>query len=61
MNPRSIIAPLLAFLACVLGANAAAPTVESATQPNIVLFFIDDMGWRDWSGGGSDYFETPKR
>jgi arylsulfatase A-like enzyme len=30
-----------------------------ATQPNIVLFFIDDMGWRDWSGGGSDYIETP--
>ena len=30
-----------------------------SAQPNIVLFFIDDMGWKDWSGGGSDYFETP--
>jgi arylsulfatase A-like enzyme len=30
-----------------------------ASQPNIVFFFIDDMGWKDWSGGGSDYFDTP--
>jgi arylsulfatase A-like enzyme len=31
----------------------------SGEKPNIVIFFIDDMGWKDWSGGGSDYFETP--
>lgn len=30
----------------------------AVSQPNIVLFFIDDMGWRDWSVGGSDYSET---
>ncbi|TNF74278.1 MAG: aryl-sulfate sulfohydrolase [Bacteroidetes bacterium] len=32
---------------------------SSVEKPNIVIFFIDDMGWKDWSGGGSDYFETP--
>ena len=31
----------------------------SVEKPNIVIFFIDDIGWKDWSGGGSDYFETP--
>ncbi|MDE0937572.1 MAG: sulfatase-like hydrolase/transferase [Mariniblastus sp.] len=55
MNLRSIIVSMLAFLACVLGENASARTVQTATQPNIVLFFIDDMGWKDWSGGGSYY------
>ena len=59
MNLRSIIVPMLAFLTCVLGENASARTVQTATQPNIVLFFIDDMGWKDWSGGGSDFLETP--
>ena len=32
---------------------------RAATQPNIVLFFIDDMGWRDWSGSGNTYLQTP--
>ena len=32
---------------------------SSVKKPNIVIFFIDDMGWKDWSGGGSDYFVTP--
>jgi len=29
------------------------------TQPNIVLLFIDDMGWRDAGYAGSDFYETP--
>ena len=28
-------------------------------RPNIVLFFIDDLGWRDVGFMGSDFFETP--
>ena len=50
MNKYILCGALLAFLF-----NAPA----FASQPNIVFFFIDDMGWKDWSGGGSDYFETP--
>ncbi len=34
-------------------------TAAFSSQPNIVFFFIDDMGWKDWSGGGSDYIDTP--
>lgn len=28
-------------------------------RPNIVLIFIDDMGWRDVGFMGSEYYETP--
>ncbi|MCA9014041.1 MAG: sulfatase [Planctomycetaceae bacterium] len=35
------------------------PSVASAARPNIVLFFIDDLGWRDVGFMGSDFFETP--
>lgn len=59
MIRKSTLVPSLAFLACFLGANADAQTVDSTKQPNIVLLFIDDMGWKDWSGGGSDFLETP--
>ena len=29
------------------------------TAPNIVFILIDDMGWRDLSCYGSDFYETP--
>ncbi|HML48203.1 MAG TPA: sulfatase [Clostridia bacterium] len=29
------------------------------TKPNIVFILIDDMGWRDLSCCGSDFYETP--
>ncbi len=31
----------------------------AADRPNIVLIFIDDMGWTDTSYWGSDLYETP--
>lgn len=36
----------------------------SAQQPNVVVFFVDDMGWADWQKStlnpeGSDVYETP--
>lgn len=30
-----------------------------ARPPNIVLFFVDDMGWMDLAVQGSDFYETP--
>ncbi len=35
------------------------PAIASVARPNIVLFFIDDLGWRDVGFMGSDFFETP--
>lgn len=35
-------------------------TVTSASQPpNIILFLIDDLGWRDLGCQGSSYYRTP--
>ena len=43
------------FLLSLLGAAQA----QAAKRPNFVIIFIDDMGWRDWSGNGSDFLVTP--
>ncbi|NME69142.1 sulfatase [Flammeovirga aprica] len=32
---------------------------KKPVKPNIILFFVDDMGWKDPSFMGSDYHETP--
>jgi len=43
---------------CALGASAtAAPSPQR--PPNIVFFYLDDMGWTDGSCFGSDLYETP--
>ena len=33
--------------------------VFAASQPNIILIFIDDMGWRDVGCYGNEFVETP--
>jgi arylsulfatase A len=51
--------PLL-FVAIGLCASLFWGTVTSATQPpNIILFLIDDLGWRDLGCQGSSYYRTP--
>ncbi len=32
---------------------------QAATTPNILFIFADDLGWRDTSFMGSDFYETP--
>jgi arylsulfatase A len=35
-------------------------TVQAAAPPNVVLIFIDDMGWKDVGCYGSDFIDTPR-
>ncbi|QDT29228.1 Arylsulfatase [Gimesia panareensis] len=37
----------------------AAGTISAADQPNIVLIFIDDMGWKDVGCYDNDFVDTP--
>jgi len=37
----------------------ATECLHAAGKPNIVLFFIDDMGWTDLGFMGSDFYESP--
>ncbi len=56
---------LTRFLPLLLLANMAlspweeARSAEQKRVPNIVLFLVDDMGWRDSTPYGSTYYETP--
>jgi arylsulfatase A-like enzyme len=38
---------------------ASLPLSAVAAPQNIVLFFVDDMGWTDLACTGSDFYETP--
>ena len=49
---------LLIIWGVLCGINGIGHRVE-ATQPNIILFLIDDLGWKDLGCQGSTYYQTP--
>lgn len=54
----------LVLRCCILVAMALHANPLLAAQPNVVLFFVDDMGWTDWQASeahpnGSPVYETP--
>lgn len=55
--------PLLAAgLLVLVGTTGEIPRVSSTARseaPNIVLFYVDDLGWKDVGFNGSRYYETP--
>ncbi|MCC9658570.1 sulfatase [Rhodopirellula halodulae] len=60
IRPTSITAHRFAIsiaVACTLAALVQ-PRVE-ARQPNILLIFVDDLGWKDVGCYGNDFVETP--
>ncbi|MHC4879795.1 MAG: sulfatase [Planctomycetota bacterium] len=47
------------ILAITLASLAQAPVAAAKQPPNVVLIFVDDLGWMDLSCQGSDYYRTP--
>lgn len=47
------------YLLTLLLTALLCPVAAAADRPNIVLIFIDDMGWTDTGYNGSDLYETP--
>ena len=55
-----IIATLLGL--CVFCSAGEIPITENRSEPekpNIIFFYIDDLGWADVGFNGSTYYETP--
>ena len=50
---------LLLVLGSLMSCNKAMMSKKSTPPPNVVLIFIDDLGWKDLGFMGSDYYETP--
>jgi len=54
---------LLSFLALTILAGKLAAAEPSSTnsqsKPNIIFFLVDDLGWRDLSCMGSQFYESP--
>lgn len=54
MTRIAIIVSIIASLVCCLTQTASA----AETQPNVILVFIDDMGWGDFSCFGNEAVKT---
>lgn len=47
------------FMLCVLSPLTWLSAAEPSRKPNVIVFLVDDMGWRDCGAYGSKYYETP--
>ena len=56
----SITPALPPLVVILLGAFSPTLIAQSDNKPNIVLIFIDDLGWGDLGCYGNDFIETPR-
>ncbi|QOV92171.1 sulfatase [Humisphaera borealis] len=49
----------IGFAVALLLFFAPAAQAQTPAKPNVIVFLIDDMGWRDVGCYGSKYYETP--
>lgn len=54
------MAGMRSLAAALLLAFAAADVGAVDPNPNVIVVLVDDMGWKDLSCQGSDFYETPQ-
>ncbi|TDB61184.1 hypothetical protein EZE20_20190 [Arundinibacter roseus] len=60
MNWNRKIYQLAMAVGCSIFLSATAPKTSPAPQkPNVLVIFVDDLGWADLSSYGSTFYETP--
>jgi arylsulfatase A-like enzyme len=52
---KSLIA-MVTLLVCLAASSLLA---ADPRRPNVIVFLVDDMGWRDCGVYGSQFYETP--
>ncbi|MDQ2658304.1 MAG: sulfatase [Bacteroidota bacterium] len=50
---------ILAILVVPIGLAFGQSRNKKAKAPNVIMFLVDDLGWKDLSCYGSDFYETP--
>jgi len=59
MNKQILAVPLTGLGILAFTAPKCANTPKKDERKNIILFFVDDMGYKDTGFTGSDFYETP--
>ena len=57
MNIRGAVTLVAAATVCA--GLAHAQTGSDTRKPNVVIIFVDDLGWKDLGCYGSTFYETP--
>mgnify|MGYP006442378975 FL=1 len=58
---RGFIGALVLAAAILVNADVAcAQSATDAGKPNVVVVFVDDLGWTDLGVYGSKFYETPR-
>ena len=52
--------PILLTVSALAAAETTSSQAPNLKPPNIVLFYIDDLGWMDLGVQGSTFYETPQ-
>ncbi|MCP4506698.1 MAG: sulfatase-like hydrolase/transferase, partial [Fuerstiella sp.] len=58
-SPRLMGVPALAALILASAIAVCAQADADTRKPNVVVVFVDDLGWKDLGCYGSKFYETP--
>ena len=56
-GPRTLRSLLIALVLCCV--SCSVPSSQPEKRLNFIFLLVDDWGWRDASGHGSDFYRTP--